>query len=325
MIHPLSTPTEIEFYLKESKSIWAVTLDAFYKNFAPVLDKTRVTIVLLAKIGKFLSPVKRAVFYLASGRKIKKPQAGDKRILWWDELFGQTARIAGQGKSVQRRLRGDPLQRRHHGAAQGIKLSSRNFNCLGLQIAGAGTPDLRRHHPIDPPHVSWIRPGRVHTRLSDRGGKCVLVPRFTPETVARLIKKSGRNTWRACPRSTRRSCESDDEAHQPCLFENRLCRRGQAPPKHQGAVRRACRGARRRGAAFGRLRPDRVGYSLRRLAEKPLSPRKLGRSHSGHARQDCAGGDGAGSCAGNGRRAVRGRADGHARVFKRSPRPRRRL
>ncbi|HOV64399.1 MAG TPA: class I adenylate-forming enzyme family protein [Spirochaetia bacterium] len=33
MIHPLSAPEEIEFYLNASNSVWAFTLDAFYGNF----------------------------------------------------------------------------------------------------------------------------------------------------------------------------------------------------------------------------------------------------------------------------------------------------
>ncbi len=66
MIHPLSAPSEIEFYLKESRSVWAVTLDAFYENFSRILDKTNVKTLLLTKISDYLSPVKSITFFLIS-------------------------------------------------------------------------------------------------------------------------------------------------------------------------------------------------------------------------------------------------------------------
>ena len=62
MIHPLSAPTEILFYLNESKSTWAVTLDAFYGSFAKVLEQSCVKTLLLARISDYLSPLKRAGF-----------------------------------------------------------------------------------------------------------------------------------------------------------------------------------------------------------------------------------------------------------------------
>ena len=45
MIHPLSSEKEIEFYLKESGSIFAVTLDQFYHKFEAI----RQNVVLLTK------------------------------------------------------------------------------------------------------------------------------------------------------------------------------------------------------------------------------------------------------------------------------------
>ena len=39
MIHPLSAQKEIEFYLNESGSVMAVTLDQFYPKFAAIREK----------------------------------------------------------------------------------------------------------------------------------------------------------------------------------------------------------------------------------------------------------------------------------------------
>ncbi len=212
MIHPLSAPTEIEFYLKESRSIWAVTLDAFYKNFARVLDNTGVNTLLLARIGDFLSPLKSAGFFLTSGRKIKRPPADDKRIIWWNSLIGRhnTGAVAGRAsndpagpmnKNKAGRVGKTSSALTPHdcavilysggttGTPKGIMLSSHNFNCLGMQIGTQGPIQAGDVILSILPVFHGFGLGVcVHTFLI-AGGKCVLVPRFTPETVAALIKK----------------------------------------------------------------------------------------------------------------------------------------
>jgi long-chain acyl-CoA synthetase len=190
MIHPLSAPAEIEFYLKESDSIWAITLDAFHKNFAPVLGNTKVRVMVCCRIGDFLSPAKRLGFYLASGRKIKKPRDNGQRVLWWKTLVDAPVaarcpdHALGSDECAVILYTGGTT-----GTPKGIMLSSRNFNALALQTASQG--------PIQPGDVMLsILPVFhgfglgvcVHTFLAG-GGKCVLVPRFTSRLVAKLIKK----------------------------------------------------------------------------------------------------------------------------------------
>ena len=49
MIHPLSTPAEIAFYLHLSRSRFALTLDAFYGKFKEVEERAGLEKLLLAK------------------------------------------------------------------------------------------------------------------------------------------------------------------------------------------------------------------------------------------------------------------------------------
>ncbi|HEQ71383.1 MAG TPA: AMP-dependent synthetase, partial [Spirochaetia bacterium] len=192
MIHPLSAPAEIEFYLKESGSVWAVTLNAFYKNFLPVLERTGVRTVVLAKIDDYLSPVKRAFFYLASGRKIKAPDPADPRVLWWRELLAEAP--DGTAAPVDTTLSpDDPAVILYSGGTtgvpKGILLSSKNFNALGLQTATQGPIESTDVILSILPVFHGFGLGVcVHTFLI-AGGKCVLVPRFTAESVAALITK----------------------------------------------------------------------------------------------------------------------------------------
>jgi len=69
MIHPLSTASEIEFYLDVSKSKFAMTLDVFYGVFNKILSNTGVETLILTKIGDYLPPLKRSVFISPRGEK----------------------------------------------------------------------------------------------------------------------------------------------------------------------------------------------------------------------------------------------------------------
>lgn len=50
MIHPLSSENEIEFYLKESGSLFAVTLDQFYHKFEAIRQNVTLDNIILASI-----------------------------------------------------------------------------------------------------------------------------------------------------------------------------------------------------------------------------------------------------------------------------------
>ena len=50
MIHPLSAEKEIEFYLNESGSVTAITLDQFYHKFERVRKSTKVVNIIIASI-----------------------------------------------------------------------------------------------------------------------------------------------------------------------------------------------------------------------------------------------------------------------------------
>ena len=55
MIHPLSAEKEIEFYLNESESVTAITLDQFYHKFENVRQHTKVVNIIIASVKDELS------------------------------------------------------------------------------------------------------------------------------------------------------------------------------------------------------------------------------------------------------------------------------
>ena len=56
MIHPLSAEKEIEFYLNESRSVTAITLDQFYGKFEKIRQNTSLVNIIIASIKDGFPP-----------------------------------------------------------------------------------------------------------------------------------------------------------------------------------------------------------------------------------------------------------------------------
>ena len=86
MIHPLSAEKEIEFYLNESESVTAITLDQFYHKFEHIRENTKVVNIIIASVKDALSKPVRAGYMLTEGRKIKKIPK-DAPVIRWKEFM----------------------------------------------------------------------------------------------------------------------------------------------------------------------------------------------------------------------------------------------
>ena len=191
MIHPLSAEKEIEFYLNASNSVTVITLDQFYNKIEAIRQNTKIVNVVIASIKDALSKPIKAGYMLTEGRKIKKIPA-DAPIIRWKEFMemgkacfwnyevkkscNETAVILYSGGTT--------------GTTKGIELTSRNFNALGAQIV-ATNPMFR---PGDkmlaamPVFHGFGLGVCIHSMLFN-GGRCILVPRFTAASYAKLITK----------------------------------------------------------------------------------------------------------------------------------------
>ena len=192
MIHPLSAEGEIEFYLNDSKSVAALTLDQFYGKFANIRQNTpALKTLIVASIKDALNPVMKLGYALTEGKKVPKlPEDGD--YITWKQFIAN-------GKSFT----GDPRVKRvgeqpavilysggTTGVTKGILLSNLNFNALGAQII-ATNPIYSigdKMLAIMPMFHGFGLGVSIHSMLVN-GGRCVLVPRFTPQTYAELLRK----------------------------------------------------------------------------------------------------------------------------------------
>ena len=191
MIHPLSAEKEIEFYLNESESVTAITLDQFYNKFESVRQNTKVVNIIIASVKDELSKPIKAGYMLTEGRKIKKIPADAPVIRWKD--FMRLSRACFYNYAVPRRG-DDPAVILYSGGTtgttKGIVLTNRNFNALGQQVIAAN-PMFRvgdRMLAAMPLFHGFGLGVCIHTMLS-QGGRCILIPRFTAKSYAKQITK----------------------------------------------------------------------------------------------------------------------------------------
>ena len=191
MVHPLSSEKEIEFYLKESASAVCITLDRFYGKFENIRGNVPLRSLIITSIKDVLSPVKRKGYYLAAGRKIKKVPA-NAEIVWWEKFLRDGADYHGPYHVVRKSE--DPAVILYSGGTtgttKGILLSNMNFNALSQQII-ATNPMFKpgdKMLAVMPIFHGFGLGVCIHSMLSS-GGRCLLIPRFNPQSYAKLLKK----------------------------------------------------------------------------------------------------------------------------------------
>ena len=190
MIHPLSAEKEITFYLNESQSVGAVTLDQFYAKFQRARQGTPVNNLIIASISDALSPVMKLGYALTQGRKIEKiPE--DAPIVRWKDFWTMSRscdnpHVPTKSDSPAVILYSGGTT----GTTKGIVLTNKNFNALGQQVI-ATNPMFRPGDKMLAAMPIFHGFGLgvcIHTMLT-QGGRCILVPRFTPQSYAKDLVK----------------------------------------------------------------------------------------------------------------------------------------
>lgn len=191
MIHPLSAEKEIEFYLNESESVTIITLDQFYHKIEAIRKNTPIVNVVLASIKDELSKPVKAGYMLTEGRKIERIP-DDAPVIRWDE-FMRLGKACFWNYKVERDT-DDPCAILYSGGTtgttKGILLTNGNFNALAAQIVAANQmfrvgDKMLAAMPIFHGFGLGVC---IHSMLAN-GGRCILVPRFTPKSYSKLITK----------------------------------------------------------------------------------------------------------------------------------------
>ena len=206
MIHPLSAKNEIAHYLNNSGAKVAITLDAFVNNFDAIKKDTKLETLIISSIKDELSFLKGIGFSLTLGRKIPKYVKKDYMVLWKDflKLTSDDNVVVPENKGADGCVilySGGTT-----GRSKGMLLSNLNMNslamgtlaiseCLPGTVEELYTDKVQEYLKIRKYTVLSVMPLfhgfglgiGIHTFLSF-GGMCILVPTFTPESYAKLIK-----------------------------------------------------------------------------------------------------------------------------------------
>ncbi|HIT58661.1 MAG TPA: AMP-binding protein [Candidatus Faeciplasma pullistercoris] len=192
MIHPLSSENEIEFFINHSKSVCAITVDMFYSKFAAIRDSlVTLKTLIITSIKDALSAPMKLGYALTQGRKIDK-LPNDAPVLWWNDFLKKGRKYVGEYMATVNRedvavilYSGGTT-----GTTKGILLTNLNFNALKAQIIETNPMFAPgdKMLAVMPMFHGFGLGVTIHSMLAN-GGRCILVPRFTPETYARDIVK----------------------------------------------------------------------------------------------------------------------------------------
>lgn len=180
MIHPLSTPSEIVYYLNISKSRVALTLDLFYDKFKEIKGETQLEILILAEIFDQMTPLDQGI-----------KSADDPMVKCWKPLMAASYPEAPKAHMDTDEMAVILYSGGTTGFPKGIMLSNYNFISEGLMVAnwGVGVQAEGASVLAILPIFHGFGLGICCNAAFMGGAKSILVPQFTPEIVADLIKK----------------------------------------------------------------------------------------------------------------------------------------
>jgi long-chain acyl-CoA synthetase len=187
LIHPLSTPAEIEGYLSMSNSRIALTLNAFYGSFAEVRERTPLETLILAKISDYLPRLKKLGFWATRGRKMP-PVPGDAEVIWWSELMSGGNEDVAMAPVDTEDLAAILYSGGTTGTPKGIMLSHRNFVSEAEQLAAWVHLDEQDVVLAALPIFHGFGLAALVNAPLLHGAKVVMVPQFSPKIVADLLR-----------------------------------------------------------------------------------------------------------------------------------------
>ncbi len=193
MIHPLSTESEVEFYVNKSDSKIAFTLDMFFTKFEAVLRRTNLEKLVIAKMQDFLPVHLKALYWLKAGRKNPKVKDTDQVKLLSSLLENNCPKVPKANVHTD-----DMAVILYSGGTtgkpKGIMLSNYNFISEGLMVANwAGLdPDYPKMLATLPIFHGFGLGVCINTMFM-AGGTCIMLPRFEPDQIAKVIQKKQPN------------------------------------------------------------------------------------------------------------------------------------
>ena len=144
MVHPLSSPEQLKFYLKENKSRFLFLIDFNYDKFKDVIEESLVYKTILVS-PKLSMPLTLSIGYtLTRSLGIKRPRLSDSDYMSWKDFM---IKGVAYNKNFEANVKKDDIALILHsggttGTPKGIMISNYSFNALAQQ-SGVNVIDVR--------------------------------------------------------------------------------------------------------------------------------------------------------------------------------------
>jgi len=171
MIHPLSPPKQIDFFLNLSKSTFALTIDGVYSNFEQVLDKTSLKVLILTQMSTAVEEI-----------------PSNPKVFWWKDSMSKSYSEISEDRTDPDDVAAILYSGGTTGIPKGIMLSNYNFIAEGTQVARWMDLSDKDSALAILPIFHGFGLGVCVNAIFMGGGKSILVPSFTPDEVANLIE-----------------------------------------------------------------------------------------------------------------------------------------
>ena len=191
MIHPLSAENEIEFYITDTSSKYCLTIDLAYFKFENILNKGLLKKLIVTSVKDALSPFMK-VAYTLTQKKVEVDVPNNGTVILWND-FIKSAKGITQDVYVKTSKNDTAVILFSGGTTgknKGIMLTNHNFNALAKQVIATNKmfePGDKMLSIMPVFHGFGLGVG-IHSMLAS-GGRCILIPKFTPDSCADLIKK----------------------------------------------------------------------------------------------------------------------------------------
>jgi long-chain acyl-CoA synthetase len=183
MIHPLSTATEIAFYLNISKSSMALILGDHYAKFKEVEKETPLTTLIVTSVADSLD---------AAAGKPLPPEHADPMVKQWRRLMAGSYPPPAKSTMGPDDMAAILYSGGTTGQPKGIMLSNYNFISEGLMTSAFRkmTHGGRQMVMIASlPIFHGFGLGICCNAMFMSGATSILVPSFTPDTLADIIRR----------------------------------------------------------------------------------------------------------------------------------------
>jgi len=170
LIHPLSPPNQIEFFLNLSKSSFVLTIDSVYNNFEHLIDKKGLKALILVQMSPEMEQI-----------------PPNSKLFWWKDIMSKSYPDKPMSQMNPDEMAVILYSGGTTGVPKGIMLSNYNFIAEGTQVATWMNLSDGDSALAILPIFHGFGLGVCVNAIFMGGGKTILVPSFTPDQVAELI------------------------------------------------------------------------------------------------------------------------------------------